>query len=187
MSFKKPFVFIILLCVSTQVAAGIFVQAGIHFGGDTLVNAIFIDGSTDSIEAGGLLSGSLGYETDITDSLLLKLSAGLKFDMFLAGNSDVSFDRYPLEALVFVKGEKFHLGVGLSYHTGVKLTGDAALFLPTINFDDATGYVVQLDYLLSEQAYLSLNYTGIDYQASSGGPTIDGSSIGLVIGLKFGK
>ena len=152
-----------------------------------LVTAVLTDGSTEKIKGGGLISGSLGYETDISESLLLKLSAGIKFDTIMASNSDIFFERFPLEAILFAKGEKVHFGVGVSHHTGVKLTGDVALFVPTVNFDDATGLVVQVDYLLNERGYLSLKYTAIDYQVSSNSSKLDGSSIGVIIGFRFGK
>ena len=75
----------------------------------------------------------------------------------MASNSDIFFERFPLEAILFAKGEKVHFGVGVSHHTGVKLTGDVALFVPTVNFDDATGLVVQVDYLLMSAVILVLN------------------------------
>ena len=38
-SLKKLFIFFLLLGVSTTTKAGFFAQAGLHFGGDTLVSA----------------------------------------------------------------------------------------------------------------------------------------------------
>ena len=187
MSLKTLFFFLLLLSVSSFARAGFFAQGGLHFGGDTLVTAILVDGTTEKITGGGLLSGTLGYESDISESLLLKLSAGLKFDTIIASNSDLFFSRYPIEAILFAKGEQFHLGVGLTHHNGVKLTGDPAFAIPSVNFQNATGYVVQLDYLLSERGYLSLKYTAIDYQVTSAAPKLDGSSIGLIIGFRFGN
>ena len=188
LSFKQSFIFVLLLCVSSQAAAvGVFVEGGIHSGGDTIVTAVFTDGSTESIKAGDLISGAIGIESDITDSLLLKLSAGLKIDLILAENADLSFERMPFEAMLFFKGETLHLGAGITHHRNVRLRGDFGLGIPTVDYEDATGYAVQLDYLLNERGYLSLKYTAIDYQVFSGGPDIDGSSIGILIGLRFGK
>ena len=91
MLFRKVLFFVSILCVSTQSVAGAFVQAGVHFGGDTLATVDFFDSDSQSIEAGGLISGSVGYETDLSESILMKLSAGIKFDTIAATNADIDF------------------------------------------------------------------------------------------------
>jgi len=61
LSFKQSFMFVLLLCVSCQAAAvGVFVEGGLHSGGDTIVTAVFTDGSTESIKAGDFISGAIG-------------------------------------------------------------------------------------------------------------------------------
>lgn len=113
MLLKKVIVVIGFLLLSNQASAtDVFLQGGLHFGGDTLVTAVFTDGSSESLKAGGLLSGALGIETDISESVYMKLSAGLKFDTILAENTDVFFERYPLEALFFYRNENIHIGAG---------------------------------------------------------------------------
>jgi Outer membrane protein beta-barrel domain len=184
---RKNFFLISLICLSTQATAGVFTQAGLHFGGDSLASATFTSGSSESIHAGGLISGSLGYEADIGDTLLVKLSAGIKLDAITATNGNVDFTRFPLNAMIFKKGEKFHFGIGITQHTGVELSGDGLASFSTVEFDDATGLILQVDYLLNERAYMSLKLTSIDYQQINSNVDIDGSSLGILIGYRFGK
>ena len=187
MFIRKGLFFISLLCVSTQSFSNIFLQTGLHFGGDTLADASFAGGSSESIEAGGLISASVGYQSDISDALLIKLSFGLKLDVISAENGDIDFTRYPITAMLFNKGEKFSFGAGLTQHTGVELSGSGFASFSTVEFDDATGLVLQLDYTLNDRSYISLTYTSIDYNPVNTTEEIDGSSLGLLIGLHFGK
>jgi len=186
MSFKKLLFLISAFCFFTQSHAGAFVQGGLHFGGDTLATVSF-SSIDESIEAGGLISGSVGYETDINESLLAKFSAGIKFDSITASNGDVDFTRYPLTAMLFMKGQDLHFGVGLTKHTGVELSVDGFTGSATADFDDATGFVVQIDYLLNERGYIGLKFTSIDYELSNSNEEVDGSSIGILAGFRFGK
>ena len=187
MLFRKVLFFVSILCVSTQSVAGAFVQAGVHFGGDTLATVDFFDSDSQSIEAGGLISGSVGYETDLSESILMKLSAGIKFDTIAATNADIDFFRYPLNCMIFYKTKNLHFGAGITQHLGVKLSIDGAFGSDTANFKDATGLVLQMDYLLNERGYLSLTFTSIDYEQANFNGSVDGSSIGVLIGFRFGK
>lgn len=187
MSFKNILFFVSAFCFSTHSFAGAFVQGGLHFGGDTLATVSIFGSGNESIEAGGLLSGSVGYEADINESLLAKLSAGIKFDSITASNGDVDFTRYPLTAMLFIKGEDLHFGVGLTKHTGVELSVDGFSGAATADFDNATGFVAQLDYLLNERGYISLKFTFIDYELANSNLEVDGGSIGILAGFRFGK
>lgn len=186
--FKKSCLAVCMLPVFSTASAGVFVQTGLHFGGDDLATVSYFSGYSESVEAGGLISGSVGYEMDMSESILVKLSAGIKFDAVTAENGDVDFTRYPLTGMIFLKGEDLHLGVGVTQHTGVKLEVDGFFSPGSVDFDDATGLVLQLDYLLNERGYVSLSYTAIDYEPSNvSGIDVNGNSIGVVIGYRFGK
>jgi len=186
MLFRNILFFVSLLCVSSQSSAGVFVQTGLHFGGDTLATLDFFSSDSQSIEAGGLISGSIGYEADMSESILMKFSAGIKFDAITASNADVDFFRYPLNGMLFYKTENFHFGAGITQHLGVKLSADGQFGSDTVNFKDATGLVLQVDYLLNERGYLSLTYTSIDYELDNNA-TVNGNSFGILIGFRFGK
>jgi len=187
MFFRKMLFFVSILCVSTPSAAGMFVQAGLHAGGDTLATVDFFNADDQSIKAGGLVSGSVGYEADLSDAILMKLSAGVKFDTIDATNAEVDFIRYPLNGMIFFKTKNLHLGAGITQHLGVKLSVDGEFGSDNVTFKDATGFVLQMDYLLNERGYLSLVLTSIDYELKGTNESVDGNSIGVVIGYRFGK
>lgn len=175
----------LLTTPSFSQAEDFFVQGGLHFGGDTLATVTFTDGSSQSIEAGGMISFSGGLITEIAEGIDLRTSLGYKFDDITASNGGMDFSRIPVTAMVFTKGELFNAGFGATYHlnpsfsaTGV-LTGDI-----TIDYDDALGFVGELDFPLSNgRAYVALKATFIEY--TIGPVKIDGNSVGILIGTTF--
>jgi len=187
MSYKSVFLFVFLGFTSSYSMAGVFAQGGLHFGGDTLATVQFLSGPDESIEAGGLLSASLGYELDVSDILLFKASAGFKTDTIIASDIDADFTRFPLTGMVFLKAENFHIGAGVTQHTNVELSVDGFSGSATAKFDDATGIIFEVDYLLNKHGYLGIKFTSIDYQLPGSSVDVDGSSIGVVLGLRFGK
>ncbi|MDH5472682.1 MAG: hypothetical protein OEY87_10955 [Gammaproteobacteria bacterium] len=180
-----------LLAIATASNADnrFFAEAGIHFGGDNLVTVAFIGGGSESINAGELLSGSVGMISDISESLKLRASIGIKFDAISAVNGDISFTRFPLEGMLFTNNaEGFNFGAGITYHLAPELDASGPVLSGNVPFDDALGFVAEVDYLLSEKAYLGFKLTSIDYEienAFPGTPAVDGNSFGIVIGVSF--
>jgi hypothetical protein len=182
----------LLLVSSPAQAASVFLEGGLHFGGDTIATLVFVDGSTETINAGELLSGSIGLIGDINEDMELRSSIGIKMDLIFASNGDADFTRFPLEFMLFTKGESVSIGLGLSYHLDPTFTASGSFIGGTasINFDDALGLVAEADYMLGSenQAYLGIKATFIDYETTDfgfGTATISGNSLGVVIGVRF--
>lgn len=169
-------------------AARLFIQGGLHFGGDKLVSATFVGGATESVEAGGLISGSIGLISDINETVELRTSLGIKLDAVFADNGDITFSRFPVEVMLFTKGDELRFGAGISYHLSPELEIDLPFSGNAIvAFDDAAGFVAQIEYRLGERGHLGLKATVIDYEISNSvsSATVDGNSIGVVIGARF--
>jgi hypothetical protein len=180
--------FMLSLCHTAPLqASNLFIQGGLHFGGDTLATANFVGGGSDSIEAGGLISGSVGLITSVGESMELRSSIGIKMDGIFAENGELVFTRLPLELMAFSTGEAVRFGAGLSYHLAPELEIDQpSMSSATVEFDDAAGFVIQLEYQLSERGHIGLKATLIDYEISgSGGAEVDGDSLGIILGARF--
>ena len=158
---------------------------GLDFGGDTMVTVIYTDGHDNDIKAGELAyfnagviipNGTSDFETQFT--------IGWKFDKSSADNGDVSFDRFPIEMLEFYKLGRFRFGGGLTYHLNPSLDGDGVASAIEADFDDALGFVLQVDFLF-RQGSVGLKYTDIEYQVEGSEVDVDGNSIGIVFGLRF--
>lgn len=162
-------------------------EIGIHAGGDELATATYTNGDTASIEAGALFSVEVGPQIDITPDSFIRALIGYKFDNVSATNGSIDFDRIPIDVMYFYKTDLWNFGGGLTYHLGPELSGSGVASGINGSFDDALGFVVEVDYHLGDFFYLGGKYTSIDYKPElAGAATVDGSSIGVVMGFIFG-
>jgi len=166
-------------------------EAGLHFGGDTLANTIDTNGNSYSIKAGDLLTLGIGPHFDLTEETHIRTLIGWKSDSVnvldeastTSSSSDVSFSRYPLDVMYFYQIRNWNFGAGLTYHMHPKLSGAG---IADVHYKDSLGYAVEVDFRLGEFFYLGGKYTVIDYDQENSNKTVDGNSIGVVIGFIFG-
>lgn len=168
---------------------GGFLGIGFTLGGDTIdeVNVeTFGDVDSEDVDAGdGLFfSGGLVYHHS---EFQLQFTAGYYTAGFFGSDGDkASFTRWPVEAIAFWKQEKFRLGAGVTHHLNPKYDFDVDGFDEDINYDDATGFVVQAEYLLDQSIGIGVRFTSIEYEASNSiNPTVDGDSVGLIMSYAF--
>ena len=163
-----------------------FFTAGYDFGGDTLVNVTFTDGSTDSLKANeGFYFG--GGASILTDSKRyeIELSLAYKFSKINASNGDVEFTRLPLEALVFYRFDRARLGGGLTYHLNPKLEGSGVATPLNLKFDDALGFVLQADFLATEKMAIGLRYTNLEYEVEGAAAKAKSNGLGFTFSYRF--
>ena len=158
-------------------------NAGFDFGGDTMVTAVFVDGSSETIKAneGVYLGGGAAIITDARD-WEFHVTLGYKFTMIDATNGDVEWTRFPLEALAFYRFQKVRLGGGLTYHLSPKLEGSGVVGGLNVTFKDAAGAVLQADWLVTDALALGLRYTAIEYDAKG---AFTGSARANGLGVTF--
>ena len=159
-----------------------FGEMGIYVGGDNLVTAEYTNGDTSSIDAGGELDLSAGIIFPISGALEGQFSVGYRFDTIHASNADINWRRYPVEMKAFYKTEKFRFGGGVTEHFNPELSG-TGVAAGSVHFDNALGMVIEVDYSVTDKAYLGLKYTNIDYEVGS--VAFNGDSAGLIFGYVF--
>ena len=162
-------------------------KLGADFGGDTLVVAKFTTGTSAKIKAneGFYLGGGVSILND-TKKLSLDLTAAWKYTSINAVNQTFEFTHFPLEALGFYHFsgvEGVRIGGGLSYQLNPKFKADGTLSNGTANFDNATGYVVQVDSTVAHFNY-GVRYTAAKYQLN-GAQVATGNGLGLFLGGVF--
>ena len=158
-------------------------RIGFDFGGDNLTTRSFADGSSGSIRAnegfwigaGVLVSGSRSIEAEVT--------LAYKFASARAASGDVTWTRIPLDALAFYRLPRFRFGGGLTYHFAPQLQGAGVASNATAKFDDALGWVLQADYILTPRYIIGARYTDVTYR--SGGASFGGKGLGTTIGFVF--
>lgn len=160
-------------------------KAGYDFGGDTLVRVTFTNGQTDSIAAneGFYLGGGVSIMND-ERTVETELTAAWKYAAIHATNGDVSFTRFPIEALLFWHEERFRVGGGLTYHMSPKLDGSGFASPINYQFKDSAGFVVQADYKATENIRFGIRYTALKYGVA-GSSSIDASGVGITFTGRF--
>jgi len=164
------------------------IKAAADFGGDTLVTVIFTDGSQQSIKANELLSLGAGVSiVNEAGDIEAEVSLSYKFAAISASNGDVTFSRWPLDALVFYRLPELRLGGGLTYHINPKLSGSGVASGLDATFDDALGLLLQADYRVTPKINLGIRYTSLDYKLRVGGATATArsSGVGVVFSASF--
>ena len=159
------------------------IELGFYLGAEDLSSARFVSGTTENVEAGGLLDFNLGAVRSLSPHHELQATLGFRFDGVNGTRGNVSWSRWVVEGKYFYRLGRSRMGLGLSYHVNPNFEINLDAYpTTTINFDNALGAVAEWDYM-SRQTYFGLKYTLIDYTADNF--TIDGSSIGLVYGFNF--
>ena len=196
MSLKLKSVFkivapIVMVAMSSNAHAVKWVgEAGLHAGGDKLDDVTLISGNsvtTTTITGGGLFSLGIGPQIDITSNTNIRALFQYKSDSVSGQNGSIGFTRFPIDVMYFHQTEQWNFGGGLTYHLNPKLSGSGVKSGTNADYDNAFGFVAEVDYRLGEFFYLGGKYTSISYKPQeSGAKTISGNSIGVVIGAVFG-
>ncbi len=168
-------------------------KAGFDFGGDTLVNAVFTNGDTDSIKANeGFFVGAGAAFFNNSRTVSTEITINWKYTGISAENGDIDFTRFPVDALVFYNFPKARLGAGATYHLNPELEGsDAGTGFVgggagRVEYDDALGFLVQVDWRIAEKVAIGLRYTSLEYELpNSSAPAVDASGLGGVFTAMF--
>jgi hypothetical protein len=169
------------------------ISVGGDFGGDEILKVNYTDGTDASIVAGtGLLvTGGAVWQAAAREghALDLQASASWKYSTIPdASNQDISWTRWPLEALAFYSYLPAHvrLGGGLTYQLAPTLSAQGSVLNGDLKFQNSLGELAQLDYTFAQHFMLAVRYTWISYRLDDGsGPTLNGNSTGFSLGYLF--
>ena len=160
---------------------------GFMFGGDTIATYVttFPPGSTLAGETANLdvKGGNGGYyfigagATWPRQNLALELHWGLFKDS--VGDAG-RFSRLATELMLFTELGRWRLGAGAMHHGSPEFKDDD---LGNLEFDDATGWLVQLDYHF-DVASIGVRHGNIDYEL--GDSSLNGDHWGIIGTLHFG-
>lgn len=187
---KAAFITLALLSAGTAQArdASLLFQFGLDVGGDQLFQATYTNGDTVKIDAGDMFQIGMGttFQTmpEHYPDLETQLSVGYKFDAANATNGDITWQRFPIEALQFYTIPAWRFGGGLTYHLNPSLQGSGVAAGVDVNFDNTLGVIVEVDYVMGK-AYIGGRITRIDYTVSNTNVSASGNSIGVTFGYRL--
>jgi hypothetical protein len=160
---------------------------GLTFGGDKLATVGFSDGSTDNIRAGALLMLYGGAEVRLGDLVSFQATLGYHVDdTSPASNGKLRFSRMPVDLLLhFRLNEQLRLGAGMQLVHKPELKGSGDVSYINAKFDNATGAVLEGEYLFSPHVGLKLRYVSEEFELKGSNVTVDGSHVGLLLNYYF--
>lgn len=144
-----------------------------EFGGDPVTTVLFVDGSTQDVNAGQGISLSIGrFIRPNAGPFMFSGGLGYKYVTTKADNADITLTRFVLDARVD-RGLQNNLwiGAGPVLHFGTKLKTDG--LGPNETYDAALGLNVRFGWKA-----LSATYTVMSYKGEFGG-TYNASGIGF--------
>jgi hypothetical protein len=157
--------------------------AGYDTGGDDILKVTFGSGTADSIGAneGLYLGGGVSLLNGARNVEFLG-TLSYKYQAIHASNGDITWTRFPLDALLFYRWQSFRAGGGATYVLRPRLKGSGDASNIYTAFGAALGAVLQADYLVGGVAF-GLRYTILEYQ--EGGTTVKSNGVGATFGFTF--
>jgi len=163
-------------------------QQGLHWivgadvggGGDTLVTVHYTNGNSQAVKSGGGAQIKGGFTYTLSSSLTLLGTLGLEFATTAATNGNVTFSRWPVEALgLWSLGEKVRLGGGMRIATNAQVTSSgAASNLGTTSFQGKMGVVLQGEYLFTPKNAVTLRFIKEQYEVNNVSVNADHVQVG---------
>ncbi|ABC31489.1 hypothetical protein HCH_04795 [Hahella chejuensis KCTC 2396] len=141
---------------------------GMTFGGDELVQVDDV-GGLDDIRAGGLFNMGLGaYWQSASQPVAAQVTLNYQFDYADAKNADATFDRMPIEAVVYYTGvDKWRFGAGVRYIASPEVEIEGGGSKLTAELDPSIGFVVEAGYFISSNVILNVRGVAEKYEVDS--------------------
>lgn len=164
-------------------------KAGFDFGGESLTgDVLFESGHTENLRANeGFFVGAGVALLNTPRTLGVEITLNWKYGTVGADNGDVEFTRFPVDALLFYNFPRARIAVGATYHLNPELDSDGlgAQYAVKTEFDDALGFMTQLDWRITQKVALGLRYTVLDYEVANGGGTVGSDGLGFAFTTLF--
>ena len=180
--------------IPTKPGLHLVLNGGLTYGGDTIATGVYSNGNTTKIKAGALEQVGVGglYQFE-NEPLALMLSINYHLDYAIGSNGDLTFSRFPIEALAYYTGkDRFRIGGGMRFVNSPEYSG----LTDKITFDNTTGIVAEIGYHIAQQGWLNFRFVSEKYQPktyTSGGSSysvagaapINGSHLGVNFTYEF--
>ncbi|HET7921977.1 MAG TPA: hypothetical protein VFM15_04400 [Gammaproteobacteria bacterium] len=174
---------LMLCCHGVRASTHPVLDFGIARGGDKVAGASFFVGGDSSIHAGDAYYINAGVLHRFPDSNWgFKSTVGYSFAAIPRYGDNFSFRRVPLEFISIYGFGDQNFGFGITCHINPWFDGNG--HTPDIHYRNAVGMLLQYQYRVFGVRYTHIRYKA---QGTPGNPTLDASSIGLFLTVRFGE
>ncbi len=155
------------------------VGVGLTFGGDKLAEAVYSNGDTTNIKAGGLVDIYGGAEWRADGSpFAVQATIGYHFDNASGRNGSIRFERFPIELIgLWSAAPNVRLGLGARYAMSARLVSDGSADIGDYDFKSSIAPVAMAEWLITPHNGVQLRYVHETYKLN--GVSFDGSHVGI--------
>ena len=183
LTFKIIALLVGLCVVMPNAQARLYLEFAYQEGGELLASSR----NGPEINAGGGVKFAAGLQLplDAQGGNSLRLVAGYLFDGFDEDIGEVDFETYTVDAVFVVNRGPHAFGIGSSLHLSPEYRERASGFTSTsiIDFDNASGLLLQYGYQYSHRMELGLRYLDIEYETNA--TRIDAGGVGIFLSNGF--
>jgi hypothetical protein len=133
---------------------------GVTIGGDEIFTAATTTGGDVDVKGGELVQIGMGGLYQFENApIALALSANYHMDRVTASNGNMTFTRYPIEAMAYYTGaNKFRVGGGIRIISASESSATVNSATQKVAFDSTKGYVAELGFKTSPNLWINLRY-----------------------------
>lgn len=195
---KKSLTLLTLLCATGSAAAQTYEEAspngvarlvssaGITGGGDRLAVVAYPNGAEGTVTAGSFLQGGLGIDYRVNDHFSLQASVNHHVSDEGSYNGGSRFTRTPVELIAYLGlSPEWRLGAGARFVTSAKLRSSGNASGGNVAFDNTTGGLVEIEYVMDYAFGIKLRYVVEKYETTLGKNKVDGSHVGAFMNYYF--
>jgi hypothetical protein len=156
---------------------------GLTGGGETLANVTYTNGDDQNIRSGGLVHYYGGVDVRATPQLSFQGTIGYHVDTSAgASNGSVRFTRVPIEALAYFHvDENIRVGGGVRLVNNPELRGKGVASNVHDTYDNATGVIVEGEYLFTRWMGVKLRAVSESYKSKTTGQKANGDHAGVYV------
>lgn len=160
---------------------------GASFGGDSIASAQYTNGNNVNIRAGEVVTFKGGAEFALSPSWTLQTTIGWHFAKANANNGNVTFQRYPLEGIVFYQAApNFRMGLGLrkSLNASLSASGLGTQYATSQDYSSKLAGVAEGEFLMGPHFGITLRAVSENFKRTDGS-TVNGSHGGIGFNYYF--
>jgi hypothetical protein len=156
---------------------------GLTGGGETLANVTYTNGDDQNIRSGGLVHYYAGVDVRATQFLSFQGTVGYHVDTSAgASNGSVRFTRVPIEALAYFHvDDNIRVGGGVRLVNNPELRGKGVASNVRDTYDNATGVILEGEYLFTRWMGVKLRAVSESYKSKSTGQKANGDHAGVYV------
>ena len=177
---KRIVLTLVFLLFSNFSIAGLYFEISLEEGGDKVSSESKYSLYDSDVNLGGGFKMGFGYYLSMGEEARNSLSLSLGY--LSSENQDAEFKTTTFDAIYCHQVSAHRFGIGAAYHIEPEVNGDfRGVSSNGLDFDDATGLIIQYSYELMRGYSVGLRYTDMEYEVN--GDSFDGSSVGFVFSL----